>query len=173
MAPFLFNTIMKINIILLLLLLEGARPIYAQDTHLKQTSLKELSEQVIAFDNAVFDAFNNCEIEKFKSYFTNDAKFYHDKGGKMVTAASITESVRKNICGNPLVKVRRELIPATVQVYPMDNYGAIITGEHLFYQTTDGKEKLTGRAKFTHLCEFKDNIWKIHRVLSYDHRGIQ
>ena len=64
-------------------------------------------------------------------------------------------------------------MPATVQVYKMDNYGAIITGEHLFFQNIDGKERLTGSAKFTHLCEFKDNVWKIHSVLSYDHRGME
>lgn len=133
----------------------------------------DLYEQVIALDKAVFDAFNNCDIEKFTSYFTEDVEFYHDKGGVTLTAEKLAESVKINICGNPQLKVRREAIPETLKVYPMDNYGAIITGEHNFYQTISGTEKLTGTAKFTHLCEFKDNRWRISRVLSYDHREIK
>jgi hypothetical protein len=52
----------------------------------------------------------------------------------------------------------------------MNNYGAILTGEHVFYILEKGKsERLDGLAKFTHVWRFKDNEWKMHRVLSYDH----
>jgi hypothetical protein len=129
-----------------------------------------LYSEIIALDKAVFDAYNNCEIEKFKSYFTNDVEFYHDKGGVTLTSEKLAMSVKNNLCSDPSRKLRREVVAGTLKVYPMDNYGAILTGEHNFYETTNGVEKLTGKAKFTHLCEFKDNKWRISRVLSYDHR---
>lgn len=143
----------------------------AQDN---QEAAPTLYEQVVALDKDVFDAFNSCDIEKFKSYFTDDVEFYHDKGGITISDEKLAESVAKNICVNPQqLKVRREAIPETLKVYPMDNYGAIITGEHNFYQTVNGVEKLTGTAKFTHLCQFKEGRWRISRVLSYDHREIK
>jgi hypothetical protein len=49
-------------------------------------------------------------------------------------------------------------------------YGAVISGEHLFYNTTKGgPEALAGRARFTHMLLLKDGAWKMSRVLSYDH----
>lgn len=161
---------MKIYRLLIIILSFGNA--VSQNTQ-KDNDPASLYNQLTGLDKAVFDAFNNCDIEKFKSYFTNDVEFYHDKGGVTLTSNGLAASVKNSICGNPNIKVRRELLPETVQVYKMDNYGAIISGEHLFYQTIDGEEKLTGRARFTHLCEFKDNSWKIHRVLSYDHREIK
>jgi ketosteroid isomerase-like protein len=139
----------------------------------QNTAQEKLYVEVVALDKAVFDAYNNCDIEKFRSYFTDDAEFYHDKGGVILSGEKISDAIKNNLCSNPEVKVRREAIQETLQVYPMDNYGAIITGEHLFYQAVNGVEKPTGKAKFTHLCQFKDNRWKIHRVLSFDHREIK
>lgn len=148
-------------------------PALAQSPTDNSNSPKELYEQLLALDEAVFSAFNSCDSDKFKSYFTEDSEFYHDRGGVMITDVNITESFRKGICSNPDIRVRRERVKESVQVYRMDNYGGIIIGEHLFYETIDGKEKLNGRARFTHLCRFKDGRWKIHRVLSYDHRAIE
>lgn len=131
---------------------------------------ERLYDDVVALDKAVFDAFNNCEIEKFKSYFSEDVEFYHDTGGVTNTLGKLGQSVKVNLCSNPSMRLRREVVPGTLQVYPMNNYGAVLTGEHLFYENKDGIERLTGKAKFTHLCEFKDNKWQITRVLSYDHQ---
>ncbi|TCS90239.1 hypothetical protein EDD80_101438 [Anseongella ginsenosidimutans] len=62
----------------------------------------------------------------------------------------------------------------TVNVYPLRNgniiYGAIISGEHVFYVTERNKpERKDGLAKFTHVWLFKNNEWKMSDILSYDH----
>jgi hypothetical protein len=86
----------------------------------------------------------------------------------------LIESLDKNLCSNPNYRLRREAVAGTVKVYPMQNdneiYGAIITGEHVFYITADGKpEYLDGDANFTHLWLLKNGEWKMARVLSYNH----
>jgi hypothetical protein len=44
-------------------------------------------------------------------------------------------------------------------------------GEHRFYKLTPGKkDELTETAKFTHLWKKENGVWKLARVLSYDHR---
>lgn len=144
---------------------------YAQSkTETYPANRQELYNTIIALDKAVFDAYNKCDIAAFESYFTADTEFYHDKGGVTLTSTKLAESVKNNLCGTPGRKVIREAITGTLEVYPMDNYGAILTGDHLFYEEVNGTRKLTGKAKFTHLWQFKDGKWKMSRVLSYDHQ---
>ncbi|WP_157717331.1 hypothetical protein [Christiangramia echinicola] len=49
--------------------------------------------------------------------------------------------------------------------------GAVLSGEHLFYIQEENSERLDGQAKFNHLWLLKEGEWKMHRVLSYDHRA--
>ncbi|MGV3458870.1 MAG: nuclear transport factor 2 family protein [Flavobacterium sp.] len=153
---------MKAIIAILLLLAAGA-------AHAQEPETSQLYKDVVALDKAVFDAYNRCDTEAVKKYFSDDLEFYHDKGGVTLGAETLAEITKKNLCSRPGWKIRRELIPSSVKVYPMDNYGVIITGEHLFYVTENGKESLTGRALFTHLCRYRDGKWQITRVLSYSH----
>lgn len=153
---------MKKIIAVLLFLVAGAA--YAQEPITSQ-----LYRDVVALDKAIFEAYNKCDTQSFKSYFSEDVEFYHDKGGATLGAEALVASVKNNLCSKPGWRLRREVIPTSIKVYPMDKYGAIITGEHLFYATENGKETFTGRALFTHLCRFKDGKWQVTRVLSYNH----
>jgi hypothetical protein len=66
--------------------------------------------------------------------------------------------------------VRRDLAPGTLKVYPLKTYGAVETGIHLFCDAklpkcSDG----SGVGRFTMLWEFRDGVWLLTRVISYDH----
>jgi hypothetical protein len=86
---------------------------------------------------------------------------------------NLTAAVKNNLCGPSGFRLRREAVPGTVQVFPLqkDNavYGAIISGEHLFYIIENGNERMDGHARFTHLWILKDSLWQMTRILSYDH----
>ena len=133
---------------------------------------QELQKLIIALDTEAFTYFNTCDLQNFKKYFTDDLEFYHDKGGVSKTLDAFIETTRKNLCGTTGFKIRREAVPATFKVYPLDGYGAILTGEHLFYETTNGIERLSGNAKFTHVWLYNDGTWKMARILSYDHKAV-
>ena len=81
-------------------------------------------------------------------------------------------SLQNNICGN-LNKVKRDLVPNSMKVYPLyDNnvlYGFIQEGEHDFAEFSQGKWNKGSRAKFTILWILQGKDWKMKRVLSYDH----
>lgn len=77
------------------------------------------------------------------------------------------DSIKTNLCG----KRRRDLVAGSTEVHPMDNYGALQIGVHLFCEAGEkpclpGK---SGAAKFIHLWHNENGIWRITRVLSYDH----
>lgn len=127
----------------------------------------ELFRSISALDAALFDAYNTCNLEKFASFFAEDVEFYHDKGGVTRGRQTLTDSIKNNICG----KTRRDLIPGTLEVHPMDGYGALQIGSHRFCEVTAKQcdDKSGGVGKFIHLWQHKDGAWKITRVISYDH----
>lgn len=130
----------------------------------------DLTATIAALDSAMFASatYDNCDIEKFKTFFAGDVEFYHDQNGLTVGRDTVAAQVEKNICG----AVRRELVAGTLKVFPMRGYGAVQTGSHRFYQPKKGPEP-TGEAKFVHLWQNKDGAWKITRVISYDHIALK
>jgi hypothetical protein len=135
---------------------------------------QRITQTILHLDSLFWKTYNTCDIEHNGLYFTDDIKFYHDKGGITNGKNALVASIKNNICGNPNQRVRREAVEGTVTVYPMRNgdsvYGAIISGDHYFYVTEKNQpEKRTGLARFTHLWLLQNKEWKMSVVLSYDH----
>jgi hypothetical protein len=126
-----------------------------------------LYQTIASLDRALFDAYNTCDLDKFSSLIADDVEFYHDVGGFIRTSAAVADAVKKNICG----KTRRDHVPGTLEVHPMDGYGALQIGVHRFCDTSlkqcDGTTGGLGR--YAHLWQNRDGSWKITRIYSYDH----
>ena len=136
----------------------------------------EVIATILHLDSAFWNAYNNCDTGAFKNFVADDVEFYHDKGGITLGAKALIESLNKNICGNTNQRIRREAVAGTVKVYPMHDgnkiYGAIISGEHLFYLTANGKpEYLDGQANFNQLWLMQNGNWKMKQILSYNHHA--
>jgi hypothetical protein len=133
----------------------------------------QLYTTIVKLDSTLFAAFNNCNMAEFGAHFADDIEFYHDKGGLTNGLKNLIEVMEKGLCkkGNGW-RSRRAVVPGSLKVYPMDKYGAILTGMHRFYETelATGKEYERSSAKFTHLFQEVNGVWKIKRVLSYDHQ---
>ena len=128
-------------------------------------SSDDLFRTIASLDVALFDSYNKCDLQKFATFFVEDVEFYHDQSGLTHGKQNLTDSIRKNICG----KVTRELVPGTLQVYPMRGYGAVEIGIHRFHHPQAEAQEPVGEAKFIHLWQNKDGAWKITRVISFDH----
>ena len=130
-----------------------------------------LYQEIVHMDSLFFDAQNACDLQKYESFLTEDYEGYHDRAG-LTTPREREMADMEIFCGEQRKRqpLRRELTPGTMEVYPLPNYGAMQTGDHVFYlQINDGTEKLVGRAKYTIIWKKVENDWKIARVLSYDH----
>ncbi len=95
---------------------------------------------------------------------SDDLEFYHDQTGLSVGKAPFLAGIKQNICG----KVKRELLPQTLEVYPLKAYGAVEIGIHRFHHPAHPEDG-TGDAKFVMLWRNKDGTWKVTRVISYEH----
>ena len=137
---------------------------------------KELFNEIAAQDKMLFDAvFNTCDVQTLATLVTDDFEMFHDKGGLTATSgAQFVESIR-GMCERQKTgedyRARRELVEGTLEVYPLNNYGAVEVGVHRFYKKTEGQpEKLVEISKFTQVWKKEATGWKLARVVSYDHK---
>ncbi len=64
--------------------------------------------------------------------------------------------------------IRRELVPGSLEVYPIKDYGALELGQHRFCHQENGKEEC-GTFRFAMVWRKSGGLWQISRVLSYGH----
>lgn len=127
----------------------------------------DLTSTVTALDAKLFTAYNTCDLDTLGELVADDLEFYHDRNGLMTGKAAFIDSISKYICG----KVKRALVPGTLEVHPLKGYGAVEIGTHTFCQT-DGKGNCTspaGPARFVQLWQQTGDTWKLTRVISFDH----
>jgi hypothetical protein len=158
--------------------LAAAQPAEAAADAIVIPDQPELTRQVAARDAEFFDLFftGGCEIERFRDMLAEDVEFYHDRGGFNVRRAEDFVAIFQQNCTdrqNPHTwRSRRVLVPESLHVDPVPGWGAIETGEHLFYERegVDGEERLAGRARFAQLWVLsRDGQWRLSRVFSYAH----
>jgi ketosteroid isomerase-like protein len=130
-----------------------------------QTKPKSLFETIRTLDAQLFDAYNHCDLEKLGSFLADDLEFYHDVTGLTRTREANVEAVKNNICG----KVTRVLVSGSLEVYPLKDFGAVEIGVHRFHHPGKDDAEAVGEAKFIHIWRNQDGIWKITRVISFDH----
>lgn len=146
----------------LLLVLAGAQAAPAAEP-----SPAELTRQVEALDQALFGAFNQCQIDKLASLVAEDLEFFHDKTGLMRSRQAFLDSVRKNVCQ----RFRREPLPGTMTVFPLEGFGAIQMGEHKFCPL--GSSRCEGKGRYVLVWHRLDEErWELMRVLSYEHQPL-
>ena len=125
-----------------------------------------LFKTVQALDTQLFDAYNHCDLATMGAMVADDLEFYHDKTGLSVGKAPFIAAIKQNICG----KVERRLVAGSLEVYPLNGYGAVEIGVHRFYHP--GEPENVGEAKFVTLWQNKDGTWKITRAISFDHEPV-
>ncbi len=130
----------------------------------------ELEDTILGLDSLFWQAYNECAIDKMAQFVNDDVEFYHDNGGLTQGRENLVKSLEKNLCSDSNFGLRRAAVTGTVQVFPMNKYGAIISGQHVFYvRQGDNPEFLDGQARFTHLWKEEEGKWTMTRILSYDH----
>ncbi|RCH54261.1 nuclear transport factor 2 family protein [Mucilaginibacter hurinus] len=135
----------------------GAKP------HVTQS--KALYDSIARMDSLLFNAFNSRDLETLKNIFDTDLEFYHDKGG--LDNYEVTMQKFKGMIDKDN-GVKRTLVTGSIEVYPIKGYGAIQTGQHRFCHPENGREDC-GVFRFMHIWKSANGLWKLTRVVSYDH----
>ena len=126
-----------------------------------------LTSTIAALDSALFSAFNAHDADRLGSFFTSDLEFYHDKSG-LAGYDSTMANFRGFFARNPDTGLRRELVPGTLEVYPLGEHGLLEVCQHRFCHTENGKEDC-GTFKNIMVWRKESTGYKVSRVISYDH----
>jgi hypothetical protein len=138
--------------------------ITAQEKKVSPTS-QDLYNEIARMDSTIFSYFNTQKFEPFKAMFTKNLEWFQDNDG-LITYNKVFSNF-KMMFGRP-GKLTRQLVPGSLEVHPIKNYGAIEIGTHQFKHIENGKEE-TGTFKFTMIWQKLNGQWKISRVISYNH----
>jgi len=122
---------------------------------------QKLYKTIAAMDSIYFEAYNNCNMEKQQEMYAENIEFFHDKSGLSTSKNDILEAIKNNICG----KVTRTLVPGTIEVYPINNYGAVEIGYHKFFNNQE-PDAPSIPSKFIILWKSEMEKWKITKVIS-------
>jgi Domain of unknown function (DUF4440) len=128
-------------------------------------SADTLFSEIATQDSALFTAFNERKLEAMSQFFAPDLEFYQDNEGVESYAQTVSDFAA--MFKQPSA-IRRRLVPGSMQVYPIKNYGAIQVGEHQFCHVENGKDDC-GTFKFLHIWRKAHDRWQITRAISYGH----
>lgn len=120
----------------------------------------DLYRIIAGLDSTFFNTYNTCDMEKMGSLFADELEFYHDRGGLSTSKKETIERTKENICG----KVNRILTPGSIEVYPIQGFGAVEMGYHSFRNIAEKSE--SEPSKFIIIWRLKDGNWQITRVIS-------
>ncbi len=136
----------------------GLMPRLVASEHIDPMSLYD---SIVMMDAIWGDAYNNCKLNVMEEIISEDLEFYHDQGGLMTSKLKLNEALKNNICG----KVTRELKQGSLEVYPINGYGAVEMGLHAFRNNKEPNSK-PHYSKFVHLWKREKGKWQITRVIS-------
>jgi len=160
------NTVHSPGAVHCIVLLGGLLLIAATGTHAQESLAHDaLVRTISGLDAALFDAFNTCDLAALGNLVAEDLEFFHDNDGLSVGKQTFLASTRKNICG----KVRRDLVPGTLEVYRLGDYGALEIGVHRFHHPGRDDTEPVGESKFIIIWQRTDRTWKMTRTISYAH----
>ena len=151
-------------LVLMASLFAGNAPVFADGLGADNRTF----QQVRALDQKLFQAYNTCDLATLGDLVDDNLEFYHDKSGLAVGKANFLDAIKNNICQ----KVQRRLVASTLEVYSLENYGAIELGEHTFCnmaETPVCNDETNGIGKFFMLWQKQGDHYRLTRVVSYDH----
>ncbi len=138
---------------------KSKRTVVAKSTYIPVD--QKLYTTILDLDKRFFDAYNTCDLETQAELISEDIEFFHDKGGLATSKSQIMESMKNNICG----KVTRTLIKGSVEVYPIQGYGAVQMGEHKFFNNQEPNAKSIP-SKFITIWKNDKGTWTMTRIIS-------
>jgi hypothetical protein len=121
----------------------------------------ELNKKIAQLDSLFFGAYNTCDTALQRTMYSDKIEFYHDNTGLDTSKNNIIASTGKYICG----QVSRELVPGSMEIYPIHDYGAVAIGLHRFKSRSNNNE-FSPPFKFIIFWKNTNGKWTIEKVVS-------
>ena len=150
-----------------LLLISCHQPVSPVLEPVTSAASPELTASIPGLDSALFSAFNAHDAELLATFFTSDLEFYHDKGG-LAGFDSTMAGFTRLFTQPATADMRREIVPGTLEVHPLGDFGLLQICQHRFCHTENGSEEC-GTFKNIMVWRKEGTSYKVSRVISFDH----
>lgn len=122
---------------------------------------------IAALDSSLFAAFNAHDAATLGTWFTPDLEFYHDKTG-LAGYDSTMAGFTRLFTQPATADMSREIVPGTLEVYPLGDFGLLEVCQHRFCHTENSKEECR---TFKNIMVWRKEgaSYKVSRVISFDH----
>lgn len=121
----------------------------------------KIYNEIVKMDSIFFNAYNTCDMEKQAEIYNDNLEFFHDKGGLSTSKTDVLKATERNICN----KVTRKLVKNSIEVYPINNYGAVEIGYHQFINKAENNA-ISNPSKFIVIWKKEQQKWTITKVIS-------
>lgn len=164
-SNFVYSTMKKLILLFWAICVSAVVHAQKQSEPSAPPSKQVLFDKVARLDSSLFAAYNSENLELMKTFFTEDLEWYQDNGGLI-----LYDQVFANFQSifNREYTLKRTLIKESLEVHPIDGFGAMEIGSHQFEHTENGKLEV-GTFKFLMIWKNDQGTWRISRVVSYDH----
>lgn len=112
-------------------------------------------------DSVYFKAYNSCDMDTQTRIYSDSIEFYHDGSGLETSKKDLLKAIKENICG----KVTRELVPGSLEVYPLPGFGAVEIALHCFINYAE-HDHVSDPSRFIVIWGHRNEKWQITRVIS-------
>lgn len=126
-----------------------------------------LTQTISALDSAMFATFNAHDAAAIGTWFTPDLEFYHDKTG-LAGYDSTMAGFSRLFTQPATADIRREIVPGTLEVHPLGEFGLLEICQHRFCHTENGQEEC-GTFRNIMIWRKEGASYKVSRVISFDH----
>lgn len=120
-----------------------------------------LQNKILSLDAVYFKAYNTCDMDVQSEMYSNNIEFFHDKSGLATLKEEILKGIKRNVFG----KVTGTLIEGSVEIYPINNYGAVQISYHKFHNKAEPNAESIP-SKFIVMWHNDNNNWKMSKVIS-------
>jgi len=135
--------------------------IQKQEAYVYEIDSQELYDKLIKLDSLYWKSYNTCDMKTQASMYADSLEFYHDKAGLTTSKQDVLNGIKNNVCD----KVTRELIPGSIEIYPIKDYGAIVMGVHKFHNKQE-PDAPSHPGRYIVIWQQTGNDWKMKRVIS-------
>ena len=132
---------------------------YAQQS----ITANELNHQIIALDKDLYSQTVACNKSEPPAIYDKSVEIYDGKNG-LLSLTDLYNSKYFETCDKYKVEPTLE----SLAVYPLNNFGAILTGKQSHQKKQGASFKTTSTNQYIHVYKYEQNEWKISRVFTYD-----
>lgn len=121
----------------------------------------ELYQTLLQLDATYFEAYNSCNLEVQSQMMDNALEFYHDQGGLSTSKSELITAIKANICD----RVTRQLVPESLEVYEIKDFGAVSIGYHRFFNKLE-PDAPSKPSRFVTVWKKYPDRWTMYRIIS-------